>query len=109
MAHNQATTAGPAPCRPDDDPQVLLACMLRQLQRILATHPDQEIRRCWIAQPYGEQDIALLRQDLLPLIQHCLARLEELDERLLAQQELLLRCQLEADRAALSALQVVIV
>jgi len=39
---------------------------------------------------------------VIPTIQQCLARVNELDERLLAQQELLHRCQLEADREALS-------
>jgi hypothetical protein len=42
---------------------------------------------------------------VIPAIQQCLARVDELDERLLAQQELLQRCQLEADREALSELR----
>ena len=42
---------------------------------------------------------------MLPAIRQCLARVDELDERLLAQQELLRRCQLEAGRSSLSDLR----
>ena len=43
---------------------------------------------------------------MLPAIRQCLARVDELDERLQAQQELLvLRCELEAGRSALSDLR----
>ncbi len=42
---------------------------------------------------------------MIPAIQQCLKRVDELDERLLAQQELLHRCQLEAEREVLSALR----
>jgi hypothetical protein len=41
----------------------------------------------------------------IPAIQQCLKRVDELDERLLAQQELLHRCQLKDDREALSELR----
>jgi hypothetical protein len=41
---------------------------------------------------------------VIPAIQQCLKRVDELDERL-AQQELLHRCQLEAEREALCALR----
>jgi hypothetical protein len=39
------------------------------------------------------------------LASQCLSRVDELDERLLIQQELLKRCQLEADRDALGELR----
>ena len=42
---------------------------------------------------------------MIPAIQQCLKRVDELDERLLAQQELLHRCQLEAEREVLGALR----
>ena len=42
---------------------------------------------------------------MIPAIQQCLARVDELDERLLAQQELLQRCQLEANREVLAELR----
>jgi hypothetical protein len=39
---------------------------------------------------------------VIPAIQQCLARIDELDQRLLAQQELLQRCELELQRQPLS-------
>lgn len=42
---------------------------------------------------------------MIPTILQCPARVDELDQRLLAQQELLQRCQLEADREALGELR----
>jgi len=42
---------------------------------------------------------------VIPAIQQCLARIDELDQRLLAEQELLQRCQLEAERDFLSGLR----
>ena len=40
---------------------------------------------------------------MIPAIQQCLARIDELDERLLAEQELLRRSQLEAQRRLMLA------
>ncbi len=59
----------------------------------------------WIEQPYREEKITLLEEEVIPAIQQCLARVDELDERLLAEQILLQRCQLEADREALGELK----
>ena len=42
---------------------------------------------------------------MIPAIQQCLSRVDELDERLLAQQELMQRCQLEVEREALAELR----
>ena len=39
---------------------------------------------------------------MIPAIQQCLARVDELDERLLAEQELMQRCELELQRQPLS-------
>ena len=44
-------------------------------------------------------------EEVLPAIKQCLARVDELDQRLLAEQAMLQRCQLEADRDALAALR----
>jgi hypothetical protein len=63
------------------------------------------LRRTWIEQPYGEEEITLLEEEVIPAIQQFLQRVDELDERLLAQQELLQRRQLEAEREALGALR----
>jgi hypothetical protein len=50
------------------------------------------LRRTWIEHPYGEEEITLLEEEVIPAIQQCLKRVDELDQRLLAEQELLHRC-----------------
>ena len=75
------------------------------MEEILLRQRGLPLRRTWIEQPYGEEEITLLEEEVIPAIQQCLARVDELDERLLAQQELLHRCQLEADREALGELR----
>jgi hypothetical protein len=92
-------------CRPEEDPFLLLESTLRSVQEILLRRRGLPLRRTWIEQPYGEEEITLLEEEVIPAIQQCLARVDELDERLLAQQELLHRCQLEAEREALGALR----
>ena len=92
-------------CRPEEDPFLLLESSLRCIERILLFSEGKPLRRTWIEHPYGEEEITLLEEEVIPAIQQCLARVDELDERLLAQQELLQRCQLEAEREALAALR----
>jgi hypothetical protein len=92
-------------CRPEEDPFLLLESTLRSMEEILRRSRGLPLRRTWIEQPYGEEEITLLEEEVIPAIQQCLKRVDELDERLLAQQELLHRCQLEADREALGELR----
>jgi hypothetical protein len=92
-------------CRPEEDPFLLLESSLKAIERILQVRRGLPLRRSWIEQPYGEEEITILEEEVIPAIQQCLARVDELDERLLAQQELLQRCQLEADREALAELR----
>jgi len=92
-------------CRPEEDPFLLLESSLKAIERILLLRRGLPLRRTWIEQPYGEEEITLLEEDVIPAIQQCLARVDELDGRLLAQQELLQRCRLEADREALAELR----
>ena len=92
-------------CRPEEDPFLLLESSLKALERILQLRRGLPLRRTWIEQPYGEEEITILEEEVIPAIQRCLKRVDELDERLLAEQELLHRCQLEADREALSELR----
>ena len=89
-------------CRPEEDPFLLLESTLRSMEEILRRSRGLPLRRTWIEQPYGEEEITILEEEVIPAIQQCLARVDELDERLLAQQELLQRCQLEAGREALA-------
>ncbi len=92
-------------CRPEEDPFLLLESSLKAIERILQLRRGLPLRRTWIEQPYGEEEITILVEEVIPAIQQCLARVDELDERLLAQQELLQRCQLEAERKALAELR----
>jgi hypothetical protein len=92
-------------CRPEEDPFLLLESSLKALERILQLRRGLPLRRTWIEQPYGEEEITLLEEEVIPAIQQCLKRVDELDERLLAEQELLHRCQLEAEREALAELR----
>ena len=92
-------------CRPEEDPFLLLESSLKAIERILQQRRGLPLRRTWIEQPYGEEEITLLEEEVIPAIQQCLKRVDELDERLLAQQELLHRCQLEAEREALGELR----
>jgi len=80
---------------------LLLESTLRSVEEILQRRRGLPLRRTWLEQPYGEEEITLLEEEVLPAIQQCLARVDALDERLLAQQELLHRCTLEAQRHAL--------
>ena len=53
------------------------------------------MRRTWIEHPYGEEEIALLEDDVLPALQHCLQRVVdavfreavEIDQRLREEQD----------------------
>ena len=92
-------------CRPEEDPFLLLESTLRSMEEILRRSRGLPLRRTWIEQPYGEEEITILEEEVIPAIQQCLARVDELDERLLAQQELLQRCQLEAVREAQAELR----
>jgi hypothetical protein len=92
-------------CRPEEDPFLLLESSLKAIERILQLRRGLPLRRTWIEQPYGEEEITILEEEVIPAIQQCLKRVDELDERLLAEQELLHRCQLEADREALIELR----
>jgi len=92
-------------CRPEEDPFLLLESSLKAIERILQLRRGLPLRRTWIEHPYGEEEITILEEEVIPAIQQCLSRVDELDERLLAQQELMQRCQLEADREALAELR----
>ncbi len=79
-----------------EDPIALLESTHKALQWILRRSQGQSIPRFWIDHPYGEEEITLLEEELMPAIEEFLARISEIDGVLLAQQELLERCQAEA-------------
>ncbi len=84
---------------------MLLESTLRSMEEVLRRSRGVTLRRTWIEQPYGEKEITLLEEEVIPAIQQCLKRMDDLDQRLLAEQELLHRCPLEAEREALAELR----
>ena len=76
-------------CRPEEDPFLLLESTLRAIEGILQRSQGQPLRRPWNEQPYGEEEVTLLEEEVLPAIQQCLARVGELDQRLVGQRECL--------------------
>ena len=80
--------------RPEEDPFLLLESTLRAIEGILQRRQGQPLRRPWIEQPYGEEEVTLLEEEVtlleeevLPVIQQCLARVGELDQRLVSKRE----------------------
>ncbi len=81
-----ATDASPF-CRPEEDPFLLLESSLRAVQEILLRRRGLPLRRSWIEQPYGEEELTLLEEEVLPVIQRTLLRVDAIDQELLAAQE----------------------
>ena len=69
-------------CSPEQDPFLLLESSLRCIEAILRCHVNQPLRRSWIEHPYGEEEIALLEEEMLPVLQRCLQRIDEIDAEL---------------------------
>ena len=53
---------------PEQDPFLLLESSLRCIEGILCCHVNQPLRRSWIEHPYGEEEIALLEEEMLPVL-----------------------------------------
>ena len=64
-------------CRPEEDPFLLLESSLKAIERILLLRRGLPLRRTWIEQPYGEEEITLLEEEVIPAIQQCLARVDD--------------------------------
>ena len=79
MVHITTTSAF---CSPEQDPFLLLESSLRCIEGILRCHVNQPLRRNWIEHPYGEEEIALLEEEMLPVLQRCLQRIDEIDAEL---------------------------
>ena len=90
-------------CRPEEDPFLLLESSLKAIERILQLRRGLPLRRSWIEQPYGEEEITLLEEEVIPAIQQCLVRVDELDGKLQAQQDAKV-ARLQAERSAEVAL-----
>ena len=64
-------------CRPEEDPFLLLDRASRSIEQLLRR--DLPLRRTWSEQPYGEEEITLLEEEVLPAIAQCLARIDAID------------------------------
>jgi hypothetical protein len=53
-------------CRPEEDPFLLLESSLKAIERILQLRRWLPLRRTWIEQPYGEEAITLLEEEVIP-------------------------------------------
>jgi len=100
----------PSPfCSPQEDPFLLLQSTLSCVERILQRSSGRPLRRTWIEFPYGEEEITLLEEEVLPAIQQCLQRVDAIDAALQEEQEARiaieqLRQQLAADAEGSGAL-----
>jgi hypothetical protein len=76
-----------------EDPIALVESCYRALQWLLATRTARGllIPRPWIDHPYGEEEIALLEEDLLPAMAMFLARVDAIDRAIEADQEALVQ------------------
>lgn len=77
------------------DPVGLVESCYRAVEWILATHAAKGvlIPRPWIDHPYGEEEITLLEEDLLPAMAGFLARVEAIDQAIEPDQEAQVSCR----------------
>ena len=78
-------------CRPEEDPFLLLESTLRSIEVVLMLRRNLPLRRTWSEQPYGEEEITRLEEEVLPAIRECLARVDAIDSALSAAGEELYR------------------
>ena len=73
-----------------EDPVSLVESCYRAVEWLLATHTARGllIPRPWIEHPFGEEEIALLEEELLPAMAVFLARVEAIDRAIEADQKL---------------------
>jgi hypothetical protein len=72
-----------------EDPVALVESCYRAVAFILATHTARGllIPRPWVNHPYGEEEITLLEEELLPAMASFLARVDAIDRVIEADQE----------------------
>ncbi|MCP9819859.1 hypothetical protein KBZ18_10175 [Synechococcus sp. Cruz-9H2] len=64
------------------DPVALADAFRVRLMGMLRSYRDRPIPRAWIDVPYGEEEITLLEEELLPVLNQVLARINEIDAEL---------------------------
>lgn len=72
-----------------EDPVALVESCYRAVEWLLATHTARGllIPRVWVDHPYGEEEITLLEEELLPAMASFLERVEAIDRLIEADQE----------------------
>ena len=74
-------------CSPQDDPFLLLESCGKAIEFLLRAHAGRPLRRTWIEHPYGEEELTLLEEEVLPAVQRCISRVNEIDAALQLEQE----------------------
>ena len=102
-----ATAAiAPSPlCRPEEDPFLLLESTLHTVQEILDRHRGKPLRRAWLDQPYGEEEITRLEEEMLPALKRFVARIADIDDWILVEMEFMQRCRLEVERMQIARMR----
>ena len=74
-------------CGPED-PVVLVESCYRAMEMLLATHTARGllIPRPWVDHPYGEEEISLLEEEVLPAMAAFLKRVDAIDQAIEADQ-----------------------
>ncbi|GDX74618.1 hypothetical protein LBMAG40_12750 [Cyanobium sp.] len=76
----------PSPlCRPEEDPFLLLESTLHTVQKILDRHRGKPLRRAWLDQLYGEEEITRLEEEMLPALKRFVARIADIDDWILVE------------------------
>ena len=72
-----------------EDPVALVESCYRAVEMLLATHTARGllIPRPWVDHPYGEEEITLLEEELLPAMAGVLERVEAIDQAIEADHE----------------------
>lgn len=67
-----------------EDPVCLVEACRQAIEWILITHTARGrlVARPWIDHPYGEEEITLMEEELLPAMDRFLTRIEEIDQQL---------------------------
>ena len=75
-----------------EDPIALVESCYRAVEWILASRSTRGllIPRPWIDHPYGEEEITRLEEEVMPVLASFLARIDEIDQALEAEQEALI-------------------
>ncbi|MCP9860373.1 hypothetical protein KBZ33_15330 [Cyanobium sp. Cruz-8D1] len=81
-----------------EDPVALVHSCHLALTRLLCSHRGKPIRRLWIDHPYGEEEITLLEEELIPAMEQFLARIQEIDAAL----EAAVEAEIERVQAAMA-------